>query len=134
MPDDVSVTVVGAEELRRGTVLLAGDIEHRADQELVDVARDRAAATVLIVPRVTGRLAASVTSDPASHGARVSIGNAGTPYAGWIEFGGTRGRPYISEGRYLYPTAFEAGHTVQHDLSTATSDEIRGFRWPRPMP
>ena len=132
MPDDVSVTIVGADELRRGMVLLAGQLDKGADDQLDEIARRRADAVVLIVPRVTGRLAGSVTVDRTSSGANVSIGNEGTPYAGWIEFGGTRGRPYISEGRYLYPVALADQGQVDRDLTTTTSQEIKGFRWPRP--
>ena len=132
MPDDVSVTIVGADELRRGMVLLAGQLDKGADDQLDEIARRRADAVVLIVPRVTGRLAGSVTVDRTSSGANVSIGNEGTPYAGWIEFGGTRGRPYISEGRYLYPVALDDQGQVDRDLTNTTSQEIKGFRWPRP--
>lgn len=133
MPDDVSVTVVGADELRRGMVLLAGDLSKNTRDYLDEVARRRADATVLIVPRVTGRLAGSVTVTRTSSGANVSIGNEGTPYAGWVEFGGTRGRPYISEGRYLYPVALADRAQVDRDVTTTTEREIRGFRWPRPV-
>ena len=133
MPDDVSVTVVGADELRRGMVLLAGDLSKNTRDYLDEVARRRADATVLIVPRVTGRLAGSVTVTRTSSGANVSIGNEGTPYAGWVEFGGTRGRPYISEGRYLYPVALADQAQVDRDVTTTTEREIRGFRWPRPV-
>ena len=132
MADDVSVSIVGAAELRRGVVLLAGDLERRVDDELLEVARRRADATVLIVPRVTGRLAGSVAVTRTKSGADVSIGDAGTPYAGWIEFGGTRGRPYIAEGRYLYPTALADQQQIERDVSRATTTEIEGFHWPRP--
>ncbi len=35
---------------------------------------------------------------------------AGVPYAGWIEYGGSRGRAYAAQGRYVYPTALADAH------------------------
>ena len=133
MPDDITVTVLGAEEVRRGTIALFSDIQKRADLELVDIAAQRADMVNAAVPRVTGRLAASVTSDRLRGvGALAGMGDDVTPYAGWIEYGGTRGREYIPGGRYLVPIAEAAGHTVGRDLERATNDEIRTHRWPPP--
>lgn len=56
--------------------------------------------TRAVVPRRTGRLASSITVRPVPDGAEVRMGD-GIPYAGWIEYGGTRGRPYVAKGRYL---------------------------------
>jgi hypothetical protein len=126
------VRVVGFDELTSGSADLFRQIEKRADRELEQVARERASVVYSVVPRVTGRLAASITAEPFSGGSLVGIGDTGTPYAGWIEFGGTRGRPYVPEGRYLYPIALEAGHTVEHDMTKSAKDEIRSFRWPTP--
>ena len=131
MPDE-GVKVVGYDELVRGTRELFDRIGNRADKDLQQVARQRAEMVRAVVPRVTGRLAGSVTAAPFSGGAEASIGDDGTPYAGWIEFGGTRGRSYVPEGRYLYPISLAAGHTVGRDLGRATSSEIRGFHWPTP--
>ena len=56
-----------------------------------------------------GALAADVRSNATRTGATVRMGRARIPYAGWIDFGGTRKRPfdasreYLAGGRYLYP-------------------------------
>jgi hypothetical protein len=61
----------------------------------------------------------------------VGIGD-GIAYAGWIEFGGTRGRPYFPEGRYLFPTALEAEAEIVAAGEQAANKEIGAMRWPSP--
>ena len=72
------------------------------------------------VPRVKGWLAASVATIAApmfgGEGAAVGMGGGEVPYAGWIEFGGSRGRPLVAGGRYLSPTA-------EHDNDAARAAE-----------
>lgn len=85
------------------------------------------------VPVLTGRLQDSVQYDlsPDGIGVDVSIGED-VPYAGWIEFGGSRGREYIAEGRYLYPTATEA-QSDWVDIATQTAtDSVGSYSWPTP--
>jgi phage gpG-like protein len=53
------------------------------------------------VPKRTGRLAGSISVQRDQDGARLEMGGAGVPYAGWIEYGGSRGRPYVAGGRYV---------------------------------
>src|SRR4051812_44839640 len=82
-----------------------------ADQLAGEVARDAAPFGARVadlvaarVPVLSGQLAQSVTSAPTPDGVGVGY-DSSTEYAGWIDFGGSRGRAYISTGRYLYPTA-----------------------------
>jgi hypothetical protein len=59
----------------------------------------------------SGRLAGSLRASAYKSGAAVRMGSKSVPYAGWVEFGGTRrrphdsNRPYIRSGRYLFPAA-----------------------------
>ena len=57
------------------------------------------------VPVLTGTLASSVTDSAGEDGGFDIEMGAGVIYAGWIEFGGSRGRSLVPEGRYVYPTA-----------------------------
>jgi hypothetical protein len=59
---------------------------------------------------------------------------AGVPYAGWIEFGGGHGRPYIATGRYLTPTARDAAPALQRAGEAAARQQIGRMRWPTPSP
>lgn len=84
------------------------------------------------VPVLTGTLAASVETvelEAAEFG--VAMGD-GLDYAAWIEFGGSRGRELIPEGRYLYPTALDAEPQFQQLASDTAEDTVRRFPWSTP--
>jgi hypothetical protein len=84
------------------------------------------------VPVLTGTLAASVeTVELDEAGVGVSIGDD-VPYAGWIEFGGSRGRDLVPEGRYLYPTALDAESEFQQLAADTADDTVRRFPWSTP--
>ena len=71
-----------------------------------DAARDAAESVQgkarSAVPHRSGRLAASITVETTDDDAALV---SSVPYAGWIEYGGSRGRPYVSSGRYVGPSA-----------------------------
>lgn len=83
------------------------------------------------VPVLTGTLASSVEIVDDELGVSVGIGD-GVAYAGWIEFGGSRGRAYIAEGRYLYPTATAAEPDFQALASDTAADTVERFSWSTP--
>lgn len=63
------------------------------------------------IPRRTGRAASSVKARSSQREARVAIGGNRAPYLPWLDFGGQgrkpgrpAPRPFIREGRYLYPS------------------------------
>ena len=130
----VDTRVYGLDELARGMRDLAGEIHDGAEDQLEGVAAQTATMVAAKVPRLTGRLAASVTSSGGlfSSGASVGMGGPGVPYAGWIEFGGSRGRPFVREGRYLLPTAEDNDGLAQRAGEKAARDKIRMQIWPRP--
>jgi hypothetical protein len=59
----------------------------------------------------SGALSSSVRASAYRSGAAVRMGSKSQPQAGWVEFGGTRRRPHLSErpfvksGQYLFPAA-----------------------------
>lgn len=61
------------------------------------------------MPSRSGRAIASVKARSSQREARVAIGGARAPYVPWLDYGGKTGpnrsvvRPFIREGRYLYP-------------------------------
>lgn len=80
------------------------------------------------VPHLSGQLAGSIeaTSDDES----VAVGYDGSvAYDGWIEFGGTRGRPYVPDGRYLYPTALAAQDEFAQVAADAATETVGRFSW-----
>ena len=126
----VDVEVHGVREFERGARRLAGNIDDRADSAFKSVADQTATMVRSRVPRKTGRLAASLTGERADHGATVGYDLI---YAGPVDYGGwPPGRPYIPEGRYLYPTALEATSLLKRAGETAAEHEIRSMLWPKP--
>jgi len=123
------LTVKGVTELASGSRRLAGVIDDKARQRMVTAAEHTAGSVRGRVPRVSGRLASSVVSELAGDHAVLTMG-AGVPYAGWIEYGGARGRPYVAQGRYVYPTALADEHLVVLAGEQAADDAIGGFSWP----
>lgn len=128
------VTVYGLDEFAKGTRKLVDNIDDGADNAFGSVA-DQVAATVRgSVPHQSGRLAGSVTTGGGlfREGATVGMGGFGVAYAGWIDYGGTRGRAYVRSGRYLYPAAHAAESTCKRAGEDCARDEIRRMHWPRP--
>lgn len=89
--------------------------------ELVEAVRSR-------VPVLTGTLAGSVTAAEEEGAFGIGMGE-GVLYAGWIEFGGSRGREHIDTGRYIYPTLVAQTDRVQAVFEQATSMSINRFGW-----
>lgn len=62
------------------------------------------------IPKLTGRAARSVKARSSQTEVRVAVGGRQAPWYPWLDFGGRTGRkrsvdrPFIKEGRYLYPT------------------------------
>ena len=58
-----------------------------------------------------GLLAKTLRPSAYRSGAAVRMGSKQVPWAGWVEFGGTRRKPfqsereYVKDGRYLFPAA-----------------------------
>ena len=121
MADDPVVAVVGLKALSKDINKLADDTKgplFKAIQQAGKTAAEPvAAATRSALPHSdrrtpdAGRLAGSVRTAGTRTGASVRMGSKAVPWAGWVEFGGTRHRPFVSsrefvrDGRYLFPAA-----------------------------
>jgi hypothetical protein len=128
---DADVVLHGYRELAAGSEVLARRIGARAGRDMQPVAEDVRRRVAGRVPRRSGRLAASVETEAVQGGVGVSYSGA-VPYDGWIDFGGTRGRPYAASGRYLYPTALDAGPRLQDACERGATMEIGAMTWPTP--
>ena len=82
-----------------------------------------------VLPVVSGALAASVAAEQKPDGLAV-VG--GVDYAGWVEFGGTRGRPYVAEGRYVYPALVAHPGELETTLDAAVQQTIDRYPWSKP--
>ena len=120
----VGVKVVGLSELRRACSVMGEEMRLYLREELKKLAGVVVTRTKPKIPVITGAAAGSVRAVIAGGGAAVRAGSAAVPYYGWLDFGGIIRhyphanihhtmqhlikRPFIREGRYLYPTADES--------------------------
>lgn len=86
------------------------------------------------MPHRSGRLAASIKPASTQRTGQVAYSSpTRVPYAGWIEFGGmittVRGgtivRPYVKQGRYLFPAAEAERDPILRTLTKSMEDLIK---------
>lgn len=125
------VTVTGLREFSRAV--------RRLDAEAAKAIRValNGCATLLIdrarpkIPRRTGRAAASLKASSTRTAVRIKIGGPRAPWYPWLDFGGRTGRrksvvrPFIAEGRYLYPTLAQNRAEFTQIMETALGDIAR---------
>lgn len=71
----------------------------------------------------SGALAGSLRVSAYRSGAAVRMGSKSVPYAGPVDFGGYPGeRPYMPNGRYLFPAAEGEAHRAVTEYSNAIND------------
>lgn len=126
MPADVKF--IGADEAMADLRQWADQLPHAVAAASAPFAQRVADIVVGRVPRLSGQLAGSVASFADDEGASVGY-DGSVPYDGWIEFGGSRGRPYVPEGRYVYPTALDAQEEFATIAADAASESIERFSW-----
>jgi len=84
-----------------------------------------------LVPRRTGAAARSWKAKSTRTEARVSYGGRNAPYMSWLDWGGRTGkkksvvRPYLKEGRYLYPTVKKYRPQIQNIADEALGEVAR---------
>ena len=142
MPDAPKVGVVGMRALRRDFTELSG---YDSQLNAAIVQAGMAAATpVANVTRSTlpeesgrgeGQLHGDVRVTATRTGAAVRMGRKSIPYAGWIEFGGTRHaphdsvRPFVPTGQYMFPAAARLAQTSARLYSEALDKGLAEVDW-----
>jgi hypothetical protein len=138
MAADPVVAIVGVKALSKDINKLTDDVRgplFKAIQAAGKAAADPvAAATRSALPTSdrpnvpgAGQLAASVRTSGTRTGAAVRMGTKRVPWAGWVEFGGTRhkpfqsSRPFVKDGRYMFPSARSLAERSEQLYSTAMS-------------
>jgi phage gpG-like protein len=117
-----TIQVHGLRDLRRAL----RDIEKTLPREL---AAGLAEAADIVtkgarpkVPVRTGRAAASIKVRKSQRAAIIAVGGTKAPYFPWLDFGGKVGRgksvarPFISGGRYIYPTLKDKDREVKDKI------------------
>lgn len=127
-----AVRVEGLDELRKTLRVLGGDLGkglraalNTASNFLIDTARP-------LIPRRTGKAAASLKARSSQNTVRIVVGGKKAPYYPWLDYGGNVGRgdtahrQFISDGRYLYPTLAKHEKEFAAILDGALTDVVRG--------
>jgi hypothetical protein len=77
-----------------------------------------------------GTLAGDIRVTATKTGAAVRMGRASIRYAGPVEFGGyPAGRPYLPQGRYLFPAATRLGPEAARTYSDALEAALARMSW-----
>ena len=131
MPEGPTVEFVGLDDAYADMRRWVDQLGPTVERESRGFASDIASRVRGRVPVLTGTLASSVELvELASNEDGIGIGmGEGLDYAGWIEFGGSRGRPHIPEGRYLYPTALAAEGEYRRHAEQVAEQTVRSFPW-----
>jgi hypothetical protein len=125
------VELVGAAQMAELKYALRSVSDEVADvvlSELEDIAKGVAADARKRVPHRTGRAQASYRAS----GAAVVFGD-GVSYVPWLEFGGAVGRkgsvtrPYIREGRYVYPAITAAMADIEARFDDLIAQMTAGY-------
>jgi len=91
---------------------------NQAAKLLIDRARPK-------IPRRTGAAAKSLKAASTQTAVRIAVGGDKARYYPWLDFGGRVGRrrsvqrPFIKQGRYLYPTLTEVRPDIVRMASAA---------------
>jgi hypothetical protein len=138
MAQTPTVAVIGMRALARDLSKLTSDrgaLNKALGAAAKSAVEPVAAATRSTLPQVSGRLAGTVRVSAIRTGASVRMGSTSARYAGWVEFGGTRRaprvstRPYLSQGRYMFPIAHDLAGQSAQVYSQATEAAIANFAW-----
>lgn len=130
MPLIDAVRVEGLAQLNRSLKALGSDMPKAlrlAANEAASIVVEAARADV---PRRSGRAAASIRASSTRTAARVTSGGKRAPYFPWLDYGGRVGRrkasrrPFISDGRYVYPAYREHREEFEQVLSDALARVI----------
>jgi hypothetical protein len=125
------VEFVGSDQAAADLARWAKDLKPDIDKAVAPLGQRVAGIVSSRVPHLTGQLAGSVSTDTDDEGVSVSMGD-GLDYAGWIEFGGSRGRGYVPEGRYLFPSMQDNADEFEQIASIASADSVGRFAWSTP--
>lgn len=131
MPVETKVEIRGLRELGRAFKQVEGDIPNKLKQTFRELAVKVIGRVTAKVPARTGRARASYVPRASTRGAGIAFGGSKAPYVPWLDFGGRVGprksvlRPFLKEGRYLYPTLSEMRTEIIDDTDKAIEAAVK---------
>lgn len=127
-----TVRITGLRELNAALKRADEDLPKQVRVALNAASEDLVSQTRSRVPKKSGRAARSYKTAATRTAARVRVGGRTARYVPWLEFGGEgrrsgrpSKRPFIREGRYLYPQLRRMRPQFEKDLIEAIGGVVR---------
>jgi hypothetical protein len=144
--DDPRIRVIGVKDLQKALRDVDKDLPKELAAGLAEASEIVLNAARPLVPRKSGEAQDSMKVRKQQRGAAIAVGGSKAPHFGFIEFGGTVGRghvprsgggaikrPFITEGRSIYPSLREKRPEVEakidevlKDMATKAGFETKG--------
>ena len=129
---DLKIEVGGLAQLSRALKAVDNDAPKQLRLGLNESAGLLVDRTGPKIPTVSGAAKRSLVARSTRTSARVAVGGKKAPYFPWLDFGGQgriagrpAARPFIKEGRYVYPTLRQIRPDIEQLLQQAITTVIR---------
>ncbi len=125
------IHIAGLRDLQAALKQLDGESQKLLRVTLNDAAETVAAGARRRVPTRTGKAKASIRVASSQREAKVKAGGTKAPYYPWLDYGGKTGikrsvhRPFVTGGRYIYPTYHSNRDSIRRALSESIGKLIR---------
>jgi hypothetical protein len=123
------IKVRGLRDFQAALKAMDGESQKQLRIVLNTVSESVAAGARRRVPRKTGKAAASIKVASSQREARIKAGGAKAGYYPWLDYGGKlpQGgrRPFVPQGRHLYPTYHAQKDSIGPALEKALTDLAR---------
>ncbi len=121
-----AIRIDGLRDLSRALKRVEDGLQKEIPRRLKPIAERVAGTAAGRINSKSGRLAGSLRPFATQRAAGVRMGRASVPYAGPYEFGGyPAGRPFLPEGRAIYPTFKEQAPRVEREVVDVLNDLVR---------
>lgn len=127
----VKVEIRGLRELKSAFRQVETALPKRLAAEFKEVAQMVVNLIQPKVPHISGRAAGSIKARGSQRGASIAFGGSAAPYYPWLDFGGRVGRqkatvrPFLKEGRYVYPTIKQHSQEIEKAADDAVAKVAR---------
>lgn len=129
---DLKIEVGGLAQLSRALKAVDSDAPKQLRLGLNEAANLLVDRTRPKIPSLTGAARRSLVARSTRTAARVAVGGKRARYYPWLDFGGAgriKGRPaqrpFITEGRYVYPTLREIRPLIEKQLQDSITAVVR---------
>jgi hypothetical protein len=128
---DVSVRISGLRELNTAFRQIDRELPKNLRAGFLPVAQHVVGVAQQRMPHLTGTAQRAVKPRATQRGASIAFGGDAAPYGPWLDFGGRVGRrksivrPFITEGRYVYPGIAESREEIEQGADTAVKNAAR---------